>query len=249
MKREKSRINFWIGAGALALVFWGVQAAASEAPKLKDLVQKLQERYEGVNSMVAEFEQVSQIANVQSSFSGKGRVFFQKPGKMRWEYKSPDKQYVVCNGEKIWFYQPKEGQVLVDKVNQAFTGKTPVNFLMGIGKLKDDFNLQLLAVKGVKEGNYFEIEMVPKENLADVKKIILRADRGDYLVRGIRIYDFFLNLNEIKFTKIKINPALADKVFTFVPPKGAKVMEPPQLPAGPIPPPPPKESEKEKVKK
>ncbi|MCX5868798.1 MAG: outer membrane lipoprotein chaperone LolA [Proteobacteria bacterium] len=246
MRKEKGKQIFWIGGVALAAAFlWFQPAAAGEAPKLKDLVQKLQERYEGVKTMVADFEQVSRVANVQGSFSGRGRVFFQKPGKMRWEYKIPDKQYVVCDGEKIWFYRPKDGQVLVDKVNRAFSGKTPVNFLMGIGQIQEDFNLQLLSVKGEKEGNYFELEMTPKENLADVKKIVLQAGRGDFLVRGIKIYDFFLNQNEIKFTKVKTNPSLAEKVFTFTPPKGAKVVEPPQFPATPAPPPPvPKKSEK-----
>ncbi len=239
----KSKNILWIGGAALALVFLGhAVAAAGETPKLKDLVQKLQQKYEGINSMVADFEQVSQVANVQGSFSGKGRVFFQKPGKMRWEYKSPDKQYVVCDGEKMWFYHPKDGRVMVDKFNRAFSGKTPVNFLMGIGKLQEDFTLQLLTVKEEKEGNFFELEMVPKENLADVKKIVLQADRKDFLVRDIRIYDFFLNLNEIKFTKVKINPSLAAKVFAFIPPKGAKVIEPPPVPTSIAPP--PKKSEK-----
>ncbi|MDD5223106.1 MAG: outer membrane lipoprotein carrier protein LolA [bacterium] len=237
--KSRNGIVLRIGGAALALVLLGsAVAAAGETPKLKDLVQKLQQKYDGINSMVADFEQVSQIANVQGSFSGKGRVFFQKPGKMRWEYKSPDKQYVVCDGEKMWLYQPKEGRVMVDKVSRAFSGKTPVNFLLGIGKLQEDFTLQLLIAKDEKAGNFFEIEMVPKENLADVKRIVLQADRKDYLVRAIRIYDFFSNLNEIKFTKIKVNPSLAAKVFTFVPPKGAKVMEPPQAPAGSAPPPP-----------
>jgi len=224
---------FWVlGLAAVSLVIVGMGSAGTEKkPKLKNILDNLQSRYDEVNAIQADFEQISKIVNVEGNFTGKGRVYFQKPGKMRWEYTGSDKQLVVSDGKKIWFYRPKDRQVIVDQITQAFSGKTPVNFLMGIGNLKKDFEINLL--EGEKEGKSrdFQLELVPKDQMPDVKKIILSVSPDDYLVRDIRVYDFFLNLNQITLKKLKVNPDLSDKLFDFSPPKGVKVVQPPRLPA------------------
>ena len=233
-KRRNPLARSFRGAGVAAAVCVLVgmgSAGEADQPKLKDIMNKLQTRYDEVNSLEARFSQISKIVNVEGNFTGKGRVYFQKPGKMRWEYQRPDEQVVVSDGKKIWFYRPKDKQVIESPITQAFSGKTPVNFLMGIGNLKKDFDITLLENPKGEEAGPYRLELIPKDEMPDVKKIILQVSRDDFLVRDIRVYDFFLNLNQITLGGIALNRELSEKLFRFSPPKGVKVIQPHRIPS------------------
>ena len=70
-----------------------------------------------------------------------GTVVFVKPGRMRWEFQAPQRQSIVADGTTLWIYQPDERQVLKGSFNAAFVSTTPVSFLAGVGRIKDDFDV------------------------------------------------------------------------------------------------------------
>jgi len=74
----------------------------------------------------------------------KGRMYFRKPGRMRWEYEGPEPQTIVADGTYLWIYQPEDRQVLRAPLEQAFQSQTPVSFLLGVARLGEDFEPELL---------------------------------------------------------------------------------------------------------
>jgi hypothetical protein len=63
--------------------------------------------------------------------SEKGHLLIKKPGKMRWEYTSPEQKLFVSDGVKIYSYIPQDKQVVVSSVPTDDTASAPGLFLAG----------------------------------------------------------------------------------------------------------------------
>ena len=46
-----------------------------------------------------------------------------------------------------------------------------------------------------------------------------------YLIKKLKVFDFFGNENEVEFTSIKMDASLSDSTFNFTPPKGVEVQD------------------------
>jgi len=63
-----------------------------------------------------------------------GIVRFKKPGKMRWDYQTPEKKLFVSDGKVLWVYEPEDAQAYKQSLTDSAL-PTAVAFLFGQGKL------------------------------------------------------------------------------------------------------------------
>ena len=53
------------------------------------------------------------IAKRYDSIVETGTVALKRPGRMRWEYETPEKKTFVSDGTRVFFYVPADRQVIV----------------------------------------------------------------------------------------------------------------------------------------
>jgi len=64
-----------------------------------------------------------------------GTAYFRRPGKMRWEYHSPDDSLFLVDGKSAWFYVPADHTVTRVPAKQSSDWRTPLALLVGGSKL------------------------------------------------------------------------------------------------------------------
>jgi outer membrane lipoprotein carrier protein len=64
-----------------------------------------------------------------------GVAYFRRPGKMRWEYESPEKNLFLVDGKTAWFYVPADHTVTRVPAKQSTDWRTPLALLAGEMKL------------------------------------------------------------------------------------------------------------------
>lgn len=95
---------------------------------------KLEARYHGARTLVATFlERYSENGQVVRSEAGV--AYFRRPGKMRWEYESPEKNVFLVDGKTAWFYVPADHTVTRAPAKQSTDWRTPLALLAGEMKL------------------------------------------------------------------------------------------------------------------
>ena len=126
-------------ARRIALIAWSVGAlclvgriAAADAPTARDLFDHFQAVYAETKVLSAEFEEET-IMDGQKRVAN-GRVFFEKPNRLRQEYDDPNNpkilaQLVVLDGAFSWSYTPWLNQV----TRQAMDPDGADELLPGIG--------------------------------------------------------------------------------------------------------------------
>jgi outer membrane lipoprotein carrier protein len=60
-----------------------------------------------------------------------GTAYFRRPGKMRWEYESPEKDLFLVDGKTAWFYVPADHTVTRVPAKQSTDLRTPLALLAG----------------------------------------------------------------------------------------------------------------------
>src|SRR4029077_20189595 len=96
----------------------------------KSAVRALESRYEHAHTLKAAFfERYSGGKGELQSESG--TVYFSRPGRMRWEYESPEQKLFLVDGTNVWFYVPADRTVSRAKMKESSDWRTPVALLVG----------------------------------------------------------------------------------------------------------------------
>jgi outer membrane lipoprotein carrier protein len=190
---------------------------------------RVQKTYEGVKDLSADFEQVTRFKGA-AGFGPKstGTIEVKKPGKMRWEFATPEKKSLVSNGKTLWMFDGEENQVVVNEFMQETTSVTGLNFLEGLGDLKTSFTVTLAEAPAdatVKDAVF--LTLTPKDT-ADVQftSILLAVDRKTGLATEVFLTDPMGSVTRLTLANVVKNKGLADARFTFEIPAGAEVIKP-----------------------
>ncbi len=209
----------------LLLIFFLVLPAHAESISLNDLIVKLQESYERAESIEARFIQKATIKSIKKTETEEGIVYFKKPKRMRWVYNKPDLKELVINPQIAWFYIPEDSLVYIQDAKKIFNSKLTISFLSGIGKLKDDFQINFSQPTATdEEGNYL-LDLIPRGFEAGVGKILLVVNKSNFQIMEFSLTDIYGNITRITFKDMKTNTKLPDTFFIFTPPPGVEIYD------------------------
>lgn len=185
-----------------------------------EYLNKTQSYYKEVSSLKASFLQYSRILGMTDDIQSSGEIVFKKPGKMDWNYKQPDIQRFISDGETVWFYEPKVNQVTVGQLTKSFSSDVPVSFLLGLGDLTASFDL--VSACQTIEGYLFELK--PKSETSSFKSFSLLVNKSDFIPQGAKILDQGDTLTQFIFQNVNTKDLIEDKYFSYTPPSGVDIV-------------------------
>ena len=74
------------------------------------VVERVQRRYDAATDFRAHFSQTLTNPTFKRKSALSGEVLLKKPGKMRWNYQSPDVKMYLADGSLLWLYEPDDKQ-------------------------------------------------------------------------------------------------------------------------------------------
>ena len=135
-------------------------------PPASDVAGALQRKYDSIKDFTASFTQTYEGGVLRRKASESGTVSVKKPGKMRWDYTSPEKKLFVSDGQTMFLYFPNEKQVMKNAVPGQDQATSAVLFLMGKGNITRDFNVRW--ADGGSETTY-RLRLDPKTRQAEYR--------------------------------------------------------------------------------
>jgi outer membrane lipoprotein carrier protein len=197
--------------------------AASPAPEVHAIAQAVDERYNHLRSLQAEFTEIYRGAGMERTESG--TLWLKKPGKMRWEYRSPREKLFLSDGRDAWFYVPGERQVRRTAVKKLDDLRSPLAFLLGKTRLDKELQGLSLApdVTPLASGDVV-LRGVPK-SLADRVSQVLLEITPEHWISRIVIEEVDGSVTEYRFNGQRENMPVSDQRFRFVVPDGVDVIE------------------------
>lgn len=215
----------------------------------RTIVDRFERAYRNSRTLQATFLQ-RYIENGREVRSEAGIAYFGRPGKMRWEYRSPEPNLYLIDGKWSWFYVPADHTVTRIRAKESADWRTPLALLAGEMKVSricdrvtvDTSARPLIATNVVlrcelrgtaterRERESPRTEIRGEEVLFEVNPAngelarILVSDPG-----GVQV--------EFQFSHWQFDPHLDSKLFRFEPAKGVAIVDgdlaPPSASPGP----------------
>ena len=205
---------------ALGLTGALLAAAGPAAPApspAEALARRVEARTRHVTDLTAGFVQTYRSGALGREVVEKGQLSIKPPGRMRWDYREPEKKTFVSDGKTFYFYVPADRQVIVR--DQAGDHGVPALLLSGRGKLLDQFEAGLeTAPPGLTR-----LRLVPRRTDPEIEKIFVDVD-AEARIRAIQVFDAEGNVSRFEFDDIRENVGLKDRLFRFEVPRGVEVV-------------------------
>src|SRR5882724_4653005 len=113
-------------------------AYAADSPDVHQIANAVDAHYNHLQSLQSEFIETYRGNEIERSESG--TLWLKKPGKMRWEYRSPKEKLFLSDGKNAWFYIPGDRQVRKTSVSKLEDLRSPLAFLLGKTKLEKELD-------------------------------------------------------------------------------------------------------------
>ena len=203
-------------------------AAGAVAEDVHSVAAAVDEHYNHLRSLQAEFTEVYRGSGMERTESGtlwlaKGGL--KKPGKMRWEYRSPMEKLFVSDGKDAWFYVPGDRQARKTDARKLDDVRSPLAFLLGKSKLEKELQgLSLAPDVAPVAAEDVVLRGVPQALAERVSEILLEVT-PEHRIARIVINEVDGSVTEYRFSDQKENEVILDGRFQFTPPPGTETVE------------------------
>lgn len=213
-----------------------VLPAGMTAPDAAAVRRALEARYQHAHTLKAAFfERYSDGNGGMQSESG--TVYFSRPGRMRWEYESPEEKLFLVDGKNVWFYVPADHTASHAKMNESSDWRTPIALLVGKADLSQLCRkIEAVGASSGPTSDLREESLSSDDTLlrclprgengqAESKQaIFLEVDPNAYLVRVV-IHEAGNVRTEFRFGNWQENIAIPEVKFHFQPPPGVAIVD------------------------
>jgi outer membrane lipoprotein carrier protein len=200
-----------------------IELTGGAGADVKTIAANVDNHYNHLRSLQAEFTEVYRGSGMDRTESG--TLWLKKPGKMRWEYRSPKEKLFVSNGKDAWFYVPDDRQARKESAKKLEDVRSPLAFLLGKTKLEKELRGLSLApdIEPLTSGDTV-LRGVPTAFADQISEIVLEISPENRIVRLI-VQGVDGAATEYRFAEQKEDLAVADGRFDFKVPAGTEVIE------------------------
>lgn len=196
-----------------------VRAFAADA-SLDALLKSLESRYNRAQTLQVQF--VETFTGVgQPRRSEAGTLYLKKPGRMRWDYTSPQGKLFLSDGKQVYLYVPSTRRVEKMKLRESEDMRAPLAFLLG----KLNFQKEFRNIQEHLQGTDRLITADPKSADLPYSKVEFLVS-PEMQIRQLKVTGQDQSILEFVFSHERVNPSFDSKLFNFRMPPGAELVEP-----------------------
>jgi|ERR1700733_7261318 outer membrane lipoprotein carrier protein len=217
----------------ILLVF--VPAPGSAASDAAAIRRGIEARYRGARTLKATFYEQFSSGN-GGGVAESGTVYFSRPGRMRWEYESPEQKLFIVDGTNVWFYVPADRTASRAKIADSSDWRTPLALLTG----KSDLSKLCRSIEIVDrekdekpedrpaDAQNSVLRCIPRRESGDVdqeiREVLIESDPEGRLTRLIIRRPGNIE-TEFRFGNWEENLPISETKFHFVPPPGVVIVD------------------------
>ncbi|HJQ96689.1 MAG TPA: outer membrane lipoprotein carrier protein LolA, partial [Candidatus Polarisedimenticolaceae bacterium] len=144
-------------------------AAAPPAPERDRVVAGLQGWLDGTTRLEANFRQALISGALGTTTAESGRMYLERPGRLRWDYLDPEKKIALLVGDRTTLYLEEDRQMIRGRLEAS--GSLFPRLLAGRDRVEEEFEARLIATP--KTGGAYRLQLVPRGEAAGLSQVTL----------------------------------------------------------------------------
>jgi chaperone LolA len=199
--------------------------AQPESPETDAILRRASAAYGKVRSLRATFTQQIDNPLLGTHINSEGTLYQRRPDRILLKFSKPDGDLLMSDGRYFWVFYPSVDAKQVIRAPAAAAGQGGVDLqAQFLGDPVQRFRSTLNGKETVAGRSAFVLTMIPRTAMA-YKQLKVWIDEKDALARRFEIAEENGNVRRFELRDVQVNTAIADDVFKFVPPAGARVIE------------------------
>lgn len=181
----------------------------------------IEKKYLAAKTLEADFTQHDEVKLTGAKKNSAGVLMIRHPDQFRWETLKPDKNLLVSDGRKFWFYTPpfeagERGQVIERKTTEVQSELANAILAGAFSKVKGVAITKVSATK---------FRLVPEVGVAgSVKSAELEIDPAKNVIQKLSLEHAGGNKTEISLGNVRLAGKMSDSFFSFVTPPATDVI-------------------------
>ncbi len=194
-----------------------------EAQITPELLSRASAQYERLDGMCADFEQRLVVPLLGTEVHSSGRLCSKRPAYFRMDFRDPDGDAVVADGEHLWVFFPSSqpGQVLRSQLGEGAEVDFAREFLSDPGVKYRATHEGTELVDGLRSHRFL---LDPVVSGLGYTKARVWIDESQALVRRVEIHQENGSVRHLSLHDIDLAPGLTASDFRFVVPSGVLVV-------------------------
>lgn len=223
-------LGLWVCAGASA---GSSRAVAQDGDVTAAVVAaRVQAFYDRTTTVRVDFDQHYWSNVYRRTTTSRGRLAILRPGRIRFDYTSPNGKVVVSDGENFTYYEPgDDGAAGQYWVGSADGTSSALGFLTGTARLDRDYTFSLGTSDPSSDPANTDVLIlrprVPDPHFTEIRLYVSHAAGTEGVVLRTSICDHENNWNRFDFSGFRFTDAVAESTFAYTPPEGSREITPP----------------------
>ena len=209
---------------AAAVAFFLLAAnAAKPVDQTATVVAGLQAWLDGTTTLDMRFRQSLVSSALGTTGTETGRLYLERPGKLRWDYLEPEKKVALLLGDRTALYLEDERLFSRGRLS-AEQGLFP-RLLAGHDRVGTFFSASLVATSSTGSRGSYRLKLVPKGDHDAMTEVTLTLHPTEFGIEGAELLDETGNRTTYTFSNVRRNHSLPEGLFAFEPPPGTEVVD------------------------
>jgi outer membrane lipoprotein carrier protein len=207
----------------LALTVTLALVAGERADEKATVVAGLQAWLDGTTTLDMRFRQSLVSGALGTNASETGRLYLERPGKLRWDYLEPEKKIALLLGDRTALYLEEDRLFSRGRLTSE-QGLFP-RLLAGQDRVDALFATRLVTTPTTGGQGVYRLKLVPRGAHAAMTEVTLTVRPPEFRIEGAELLDETGNRTTYAFTNVKRNLPLPEGLFAFEPPPGTEVVD------------------------
>lgn len=212
-------------------ITWAIVGVAIAAPLHAQAVESIIDRaasaWARVGTVRGAFEQSVMNPLTGSTASARGTYAQERPNHLAIRFSPPASDAIVSDGTALWIYLPSSAPGQVVKRPAADRGAVPIDFT---GQFLDapraKYDITAAGTKTIDGHPAHGLTLVPKRSFpAAFSTATVWVDDDDSLIRDFEETESSGVVRHVHLTSLEPNATVDRSVFTFVVPRGVRVVD------------------------
>lgn len=177
--------------------------------------RSLSEITQTTNTIESKFIQEKNLSVISEKIITRGKFYFKKDNRLRWEYTDPFRYLIIMNGDKVLIKDEKKenrfdaaSNKIFTEINSIMVGSIRGTILNEIKKFKIDYLENT-------EFNLVKLSPLSQQLKLYITEIRIFFNKVNYSVSRLEIEEPSGDFTKIDFTGLKINIPVSDEIFSI----------------------------------
>lgn len=205
------------GIWILSLFFCAASIPSSDytlIPITQEFQDEIKKQSATVIDLSADFVQSKYIVYLNASVESKGRIYFKKPGKIRWQYTEPYEFVLIINEGQFQLADPQNKMHFREKENAYFNeiGALVQESLNGKIMTNNNYDISLFS-----NSAFYKLSMLPtNSNITEIiEKVEIIIERESFQLHSFSFSEPSGDVTNIRLNNTSTNLSLPNSKFSI----------------------------------